>query len=285
MLNMEKLTDVKYIKTLMREHGTEFKKRFGQNFLVNDSVLEDIAENADEGVLEIGPGIGSLTQKLCERAKKVAALEIDSELIPILNKTLAEYDNVSIINLDVMKTDIPELIKENFGNMSVSVCANLPYYITTPVIMLLLECGVKFSNITVMIQKEVAARLCALPGSADYGAITASVAYYAKAKRLFNVSSGNYVPAPKVDSSVVRLDLYKEPPVSCHDSDFLFKIIAAAFAQRRKTLVNALSSGLSISKEEAVNAIKSVGLDENIRGERLSIAEFAGLCNEIKGKK
>ena len=249
-----KLTDISVIRSLMGEEQTTFKKKFGQNFLINENVVEKIADGCGDdpgaGILEIGPGIGVLTCELAKRYKKVVTVEIDDDMIPILDKTLAEFDNVKVVHSDVLKVDLKALFEENFSDVSeVRVCANLPYYITTPILMYLLESGIPFRSITVMVQKEVADRLCAPAGSPLYGAVTASVSYYGKAKRLFVVNAGNFMPAPKVDSAVVRIDLFKTPPVEC-DFKTLMRVIKGAFGKRRKTLLNALSTEFShVSKD------------------------------------
>lgn len=279
------LTDIGYVKRLMSSHGITFQKKFGQNFLINPTVPERIAEecgaNPEDAILEIGPGIGTMTQYLCEMYEKVVAVEIDRALIPVLGETLADYDNVTVIEGDIMKTDLPALFAEHFAGKNVTVCANLPYYITTPILMLLLESGIPLDNITVMIQKEVADRLAAAPGTADYGAVTASVQYYAAVEKLFNVSAGNFLPAPKVDSAVVRLRLYKDKPVKVLSEEMLFRVIRAAFGQRRKTLINALTAGMGdFTKEALSRAIAEAGFAESIRGERLSTAQF-GLLADI----
>ncbi len=280
-----RLTNIGIVKELMEKHGIKFQKKFGQNFLVNPEVPYRIAESCGAGendcVLEIGPGIGTLTQELCEIAKKVVAVEIDSGLIPVLAETLAEYDNVEVINSDIMKTDIKKLFEEKFGKDDVYVCANLPYYITTPILMLLLENRLPFKKMTFMVQKEVADRLCATPMDNDYGAVTAAVNYYGEVRKLFNVSAGNFMPSPKVDSAVIQISLYETPPVKADDEKQFFSLIRAAFEQRRKTLVNALNGKAGISKEQIAQAITNVGLDVNIRGERLGIEEFARLSDEI----
>lgn len=272
------LTNLSVIRNLMGD--SSFKKKFGQNFLTNPAIPERIAkEGALEAVLEIGPGIGTLTKELCKRAKKVVAIEIDSELIPILDKTLAEFDNVKVINSDVMKIDLAALIREEFEGMEVSVCANLPYYITSPIIMQLLEsrCGAK--KITVMVQKEFAERICSSAGSDAYGAITAVTAYYGKARRLFTVSAGNFTPVPKVDSAVIGIDIYDAPPVETNEKIF-FSVIKAAFGQRRKTLANALTT-MGITKGDAEAVIEKAGFAPAIRGERLDIYGFAKIANLI----
>lgn len=277
-----KLTDISTIKSLMAEYGVVFKKKYGQNFLVSERVLSEIADNADRAVLEIGPGIGSLTSFLCERAERVCAVEIDGTLIPLLERTLGEYGNVNVIHADAMKIDLGELCKQEFGDRPVSVCANLPYYITTPVLTRLLECGARFTNVTVMIQKEVAARLCAKPGSADYGAISVFVAYYGTPKKILTVPAGCFIPAPKVDSAVVRIDLHEAPPVAC-DPDILFRVVRTAFGQRRKTLYNALSTGLSeLGREKISDILPRAEIDPGIRGEKLSLEEFARIASLVE---
>ena len=278
------LCNLSVIKEVMSEAGITFRKEFGQNFLTNRMIPEDIADNcadlSDSMILEIGPGIGCLTKELALRYKKVVAVEIDRGLIPVLSRTLAEYDNVTVINGDIMETDIKELVDEYSDGMPVSVCANLPYYITTPILMRLLESGVKFKSITVMVQNEVAARLAALPGKSDYGAITAVLGYYGTARKLFKVSAGCFIPAPKVDSAVVRIDLYDIPKYQPKNEKFFRDLIKAAFEMRRKTLTNAINAKFPhIEKSRIADALKSMGLDENIRGERLSTAEYVTLSD------
>ena len=278
------LCNLSVIKNLMSDAGITFRKEFGQNFLTNRIIPEDIADNctdtANSLIIEIGPGIGCLTQELAIRYKKVVAVEIDKGLIPILNKTLAEFDNVTVINDDIMKTDIESLVEKYSEGMPVSVCANLPYYITTPILMYLLESGVKFSSITVMVQNEVAARLAAKPGTSDYGAITAILGYYGTVRKLFKVSAGCFIPAPKVDSAVVRIDLYKEPRFNPKNEKLFRDLIKAAFEMRRKTLVNAISAKLPhINKQKLAEALVSLNKDENIRGERLSTEDFVKLAD------
>lgn len=278
------LCNLSVIKSVMADAGISFRKEFGQNFLTNRIIPEDIADNCADNpeslIIEIGPGIGCLTQELALRYKKVVAIEIDKGLIPVLGKTLAEYDNVTVINADVMKVGLAELVREYSDGMSVSVCANLPYYITTPILMRLLESGVKFSSITVMVQNEVASRLSAKAGSSDYGAITAVLGYYGSVRRLFKVSAGSFIPQPKVDSAVVRIDLYPEPKYLLKDEALFRSLIKAAFEQRRKTLINAVSSKISgVTKEKLLSALCELGFDERIRGERLSTDDFASLAN------
>ena len=280
------LCNLSTIKALMSDAGITFRKEFGQNFLTNRIIPEEIAENcadtAERLVVEIGPGIGCLTQELAMRYSKVVAVEIDKGLIPILGKTLEEFDNVTVINDDVMKIDIKELVEQYSDGMPVSVCANLPYYITTPILMHLLESGVKFSSITVMVQNEVAQRLAAKAGSSDYGAITAILGYYGTVRKLFKVSAGSFVPPPKVDSAVVRIDLYDKCPYDIKDERLFRNCIKAAFEMRRKTLENALSAKLGgFAKEEIAEAIATSGFDPKIRGERLSTEDFAILSNNL----
>ena len=278
------LCNLSVIKGLMADAGITFRKDFGQNFLTNRIIPEDIADNcADDSnslIIEIGPGIGCLTQELAMRYRKVVAIEIDKGLIPILSKTLAEFDNITVINEDVMKIDLQALVNEHADGMSVSVCANLPYYITTPIIMMLLESGIRFSSITVMVQNEVASRLCAKPGSGEYGAITAVLGYYGTVRRLFRVSAGCFVPAPKVDSAVVRIDLYKEPKYSPKNEKLFRDLIKAGFEMRRKTLVNAINAKLPhITKDRVTESLISLGFPETVRGERLSTEDYVKLSD------
>ena len=280
------LCNLSVIRELMSNAGISFRKDYGQNFLINRIIPEDIADNCTDSsetmILEIGPGIGCLTQELALRYRKVVAVEIDRGLIPILNETLAEYDNVTVINEDIMKVDLGALVEKYSGGLPVSVCANLPYYITTPILMYLLESGVKFSSITVMIQNEVASRLTAKPGNSDYGAITAVLGYYGTVKKLFRVGAGSFVPAPKVDSAVVRIDLYREPPYQPKDEKLFRDLIRAAFEMRRKTLVNAVTSKLPhIKKDMLIEAIRSLGHPDAVRGERLSTEEFVKLSDML----
>mgnify|MGYP002676283638 FL=1 len=283
------LCDLGNIKSIMNAFGIVFRKEFGQNFLTNRSVVEDIADSCAESsettILEIGPGIGVLTQELALRYKKVIALEIDKSLIPVLSYTLGDFKNVEVINEDVLKTDLDALLAPYFENGKVAVCANLPYYITTPILMKLLESRLPFEAITVMVQSEVADRLCAKAGKSEYGAITASVAYYGSAERLFKVPSYNFVPQPKVDSAVLKITLYKEKPYKPRSEEMLFRTIKAAFEQRRKTLSNALSSGFSeLSKDEIADTIEKCGHRRDIRGERLGISDFVALSDALLGK-
>ena len=278
------LCNLSVIKSVMADAGITFRKEFGQNFLTNRIIPEEIAEQcADDPesmILEIGPGIGCLTAELACRYAKVVAVEIDKGLIPVLDKTLAEFDNVTVINDDVMKIDLPKLIAEHSEGRPVSVCANLPYYITTPILMMLLESGINFRTITVMVQNEVAQRLVAPPGKADYGAITAMLGYYGTVRKLFKVSAGCFVPAPKVDSAVIRIDLYREPKYKPRDERLMRNLIKAAFEMRRKTLQNAISAKIQgYTKDEIKEAIVAIGHPETVRGECLSTEDFVNLPN------
>ncbi len=282
------LCDISTIKQIMSVYGLKFHKEFGQNFLTNRMVVEDIADECCEGrsktILEIGPGIGVLTAELARRYENVIALEIDRGLIPVLDYTLDEFSNVTVINEDVMKADIAAILEPYFEG-GISVCANLPYYITTPILMKLLESGLPFDYITIMIQSEVAARLCAAPGSRDCGAITTVLSYYGEAEKLFTVSAGNFMPPPKVNSAVVRIKLYKDKPYKPKNEEVFFRTIKAAFEQRRKTLPNALAAGFpNIPKEKLTEIIVDCGLDPNIRGEKLDTATFVALADRITEK-
>lgn len=280
------LCDIKTIRQIMAMFSLSFRKEFGQNFLINPDVVEEIAERCTDDpestLLEIGPGVGTLTRELAARYKKVVALEIDRGLIPVLKYTLGDFSNVQVINEDVMKADLPALLAPHFAAGEVSVCANLPYYITTPILMKLLESGLPFASVTVMVQSEVADRLCATPGGKNCGAITAVLNYYGQPERLFNVPADNFLPAPKVDSAVVRIVLYRAKPCKPLDEPTLFRTIHAAFEQRRKTLPNALSAGFGkLSKEEISEVVASCGHPLNIRGEKLSIQEFTALSDAL----
>ena len=272
-------------KEIINKYSFAFQKKFGQNFLIDSNVLESIIRGAeitkDDFVLEIGPGIGTMTQYLCEAARQVVAVEIDKMLIPILEDTLSEYDNVEVINQDVLKVDIKSLAEEKNNGKPIKVVANLPYYITTPIIMGLFESGVPIDSITIMVQKEVADRMQTGPGSKDYGALSLAVQYYATAKVILNVSATCFMPRPNVDSAVIKLTRHKEPTVNVTDEKLMFKIIRASFNQRRKTLVNGLKNSpeLSFSMEQIVKAIEKIGKPETIRGEALTLEEFAELAN------
>lgn len=285
---MYELSNPAVVKSLLDKHGASFTKSLGQNFIINPSVCPKMAEmsgiSKDVCVIEIGPGIGVLTAELAKRAKKVVCIELDTKLLPILDDTLSDFDNVRVINQDILKTDIAAIIRDDFGGGKTVVCANLPYYITSPVIMYLLESRLSISNITVMVQKEVAQRLCAEPGSKDAGAVSYAVNYFSKPSMLFSVSAGSFIPSPHVDSEVIRLDVREKPAVQVNDEALMFKIIKAAFEQRRKTLLNALSAGFSLSKDEISQVISAAGLPPAIRGERLSLQNFAAIANIMSEK-
>ena len=282
---MQNLSDISVVKDLLNRHGFKFSKALGQNFLINPTVCPRMAEacGADEntGVIEVGPGFGVLTAELAKRAKKVVSIELDERLLPVLDETLAEFDNVEVINSDVLKVDLHKLIEEKFSGMKVAVCANLPYYITSPVIMHLLESKLPVENITVMVQKEAAQRLCAPVGSRDAGAVTVAVDYYADAEKIFDVSAGSFMPAPKVDSSVIRLNVRKQPPIDLSDEKLFFRMVKAVFAQRRKTAANSISAGMSLPIETVYRAIEAAGYSDNVRAESFTLNELASLANEI----
>ena len=281
---MNRLSDIGTIKEILGRHGFTFSKSLGQNFLINPSVCPRMAELSGAkngvGVVEIGPGIGVLTNELCKLADKVVTVELDKRLLPVLDETLAEYDNIKVINADVMELDLNALIADEFEGMDVVVCANLPYYITSPIIMKLLEDKLPIKAITVMVQKEAAQRICAEVGSRMSGAVTVSVNYYAKPSMLFSVSAGSFMPAPKVDSAVIRLDILSKPPVQTNEKKF-FAVIKAAFSQRRKVISNSLSSGLSLSKEKTLEILKSANVPSNARAEKLSLDDFANIANNL----
>lgn len=283
------LSNIGTIKDILGRHGFTFSKSLGQNFLINPSVCPKMAEQSGAkkgvGVIEVGPGIGVLTCQLAERADRVVAIELDKRLLPVLDETLAEYDNIKIINDDILKIDLKKLIETEFSGMEVVVCANLPYYITSPVIMKLLEDRLPINALTVMVQKEAAQRICAEVGSRQSGAVTVAVNYYAKPQILFGVSAGSFMPAPKVDSAVIRLDILKEPCVQVEDEKLFFKVVKAAFSQRRKTLPNSLSAGLQISKLAVTNALNRANVPVNYRAEQLTMEQLAKISNAIGSKQ
>ncbi len=272
---------------IIQKYQFAFQKRFGQNFLIDPHVLDKIVTAAEIGredcVLEIGPGIGTMTQYLAEHAGRVVAVEIDPSLLPILEDTLREYSNVTVISGDILKVDINQLVEEYNNGRPIKVVANLPYYITTPIIMGLFESGVPLESITVMVQKEVADRMQVGPGSKDYGALSLAVQYYAKPYLVANVPPNCFIPRPGVGSAVIRLTRYKEPPVQARDPKLMFQLIRASFCQRRKTLLNGLSNGqeLDFSKEEIASAIEHLGLSPSVRGETLTLEQFAALSNAL----
>lgn len=280
-----KLGNPKNTIEILQKYSFVFQKKFGQNFLIDTHVLEKIISASgvtkDDMVLEIGPGIGTMTQYLAENAGKVVAVEIDKNLIPILSETLKEYDNITVINDDILKIDVNKLAEEMNGGRPIKVVANLPYYITTPIIMGLFESGVPIDNITVMVQKEVADRMQVGPGSKDYGALSLAVQYYAEPYIVANVPPNCFMPRPNVGSAVIRLTRHSVPPVTVESPELMFKLIRASFNQRRKTLQNGLSNSaeLSYSKEEIAKAIEKLGLPASVRGEALTLEQFAGLAN------
>ena len=279
------LTDLSTIRALCERHGFSLSKQFGQNFIVNPGVCPKIVEASgiDEsfGVIEIGPGVGVLTKELAKRAKKVVAVEVDERLPAILTETLAEFPNVRVVLGDVLKTDLAALIRDEFPGLRVAVCANLPYYITSPIVMKLLEDKLPIEHITVMVQHEAAQRLCAEPGTREAGAVTYAVHYYAQPKLLFTVSPGSFYPAPKVTSAVIRLTLHKAPPVETRDEAALFSTVRAAFGQRRKTAVNAVSAGLDLPKERVAAAMADAGIAPAARAERITLAQYAVLADAL----
>ncbi len=282
---MDRLSDIGEIKRIMESSGFSFSKALGQNFIVNPSVCPRMAEmcGADKecGVLEVGPGIGVLTNELCKVAKKVVAVELDKRLPEILAKTLSDHDNVKIVSGDIMELDLHKLIEDEFAGMDVVVCANLPYYITSPVIMKLLEEKLPIKALTVMVQKEAADRLCAQLGTRECGAVTASVRYYSEPKLLFKVSAGSFMPAPKVDSAVIRLDVRQTPLVEIRDEKLFFRVVKASFAQRRKTVVNSISSSLSLDKVSVASVMEKARLNPLSRAEQLTLEDFAALTNAL----
>ena len=282
---MENLSNISVIRDVLSRHGFSFSKGLGQNFLINPTVCPRMAEmgNAQPGwgMIEIGAGVGVLTAELAQRADKVVCIEIDSRLLPILDETLAEYDNIKIVNQDVLKVDLHKLIAEEFPNMPVAVCANLPYYITSPIIMNLLESRLPISSLTVMVQKEAAQRIRAMPGSREVGAVSIAVRYYCEPKVLFQVSRGSFMPAPDVDSTVIRLDIRKQPTVDVKREEDFFRVVKAAFSQRRKTLSNTLSSGLSMNKTQIAELLERAGVASNLRAEQLSMQQFADIANAL----
>lgn len=280
------LTNISTVKDILNRHGFSFSKGLGQNFLINPSVCPKIAEmgnaNQDFGIIEIGTGIGTLTAELAKRAKKVVAIEIDSRLMPVLDETLAEFDNIKIINQDFMKSDLNQIISEEFSGMKVAVCANLPYYITSPVIMKLLESRLPIESITVMVQKEAGQRLCAEVGTRESGAITVAVNYYGKAVSLFDVSRGSFMPSPNVDSCVIRIDVNKNCSLEKDAEDFFFKIVKCGFAQRRKTIAKSISSQMNIEKSEIQSILKNMSLSETARIEQLDMNELIKLSEKLR---
>jgi len=286
---MYNLSDINTVKRLLEQNGFHFSKKLGQNFLIDPSVCPRMADEAvsdgETGIIEIGAGVGVLTSELAERAEKVVSIELDTRLLPVLSQTLNGFDNIEIVNDDILKVDLHSLIKENFGDRKVSVCANLPYYITSPVIMKLLESRLPIEKIIVMVQKEAADRICASVGDRDSGALTAAVNYYSTAEKLFFVPRGCFLPSPKVDSEVISLKLLKENPVNPKDEKLFWQVVKSAFAQRRKTAVNSLSSGLSIEKSAVLQILTDLGFDENIRAEKFTLKDFERIADAVYNYK
>lgn len=285
---MKNLTNIGVVKEILEKHGFNFSKGLGQNFLINPDICPKIAEmgnaNSEYGIIEIGTGFGTLTAELAKRAKKVVAVEIDSRLLPILNETLEEFDNIKIINKDVMKCDLHSLIKEEFEGMKVAVCANLPYYITSPIIMMLLENNLPIDSITVMVQKEAAQRLCAKVGTRESGAITVGVNYHGSVKKLFDVSRGSFMPAPNVDSAVIRIDINNDKKLPAETEKLFFEIVKCGFSQRRKTLVNSLTKQMNLDKEIVLSSLNDNNIKHTVRIEELSMDLLKNLAVSIKNK-
>ncbi len=279
------LSDISTIRNVLSRHGFHFSKSLGQNFLINPDVCPHMADECGAGkgagVLEVGPGIGVLTAELCARAEKVVSIELDSRLLPVLNETLSGISNLKIINDDVLKIDLHKLIEEEFAGLDVVVCANLPYYITSPVIMRFLEERLPVSAITVMVQKEAADRLCAEPGKRACGAVSAAVRYFSEPQILFGVERSSFMPQPNVDSSVIRLDVRKESAIQIRSEKNFFALVKAAFGQRRKTVLNSVAAGLSLTKEQVAQALDRAGIAQNSRAEQLSMEQLAAFSNEL----
>lgn len=283
---MKNLASPKNTKEIIEKHGFRFSKKLGQNFLIDQNILEKIVDGAEvtkeDGVLEIGPGIGTMTQVLSQKAKKVVAVEIDSSLLPILQDTLWDCENAEVIHGDVLKLPLKEILQNRFKNEKIKVVANLPYYVTTSIVMKLLEEELPIDSITIMIQKEVAQRMNANPGGKDYGALSVAVQFYSQPQLITNVPSSVFMPPPKVDSTVIRLDILKQPKVEVSNRKLFFQVVRAAFGKRRKTLLNALSTGnLGIEKSDIGNILQKVEVDSKRRGETLSLQEFANIANVI----
>lgn len=286
---MQRLSDISTIRAVLEKNGFHFSKALGQNFLINPSVCPRMAALSGAadcaGAVEVGPGIGVLTWELSQVAKKVVSIELDKRLLPVLDETLADCNNVKILNADVMKLDLRRMIEEEFPGGEVAVCANLPYYITSPVIMRLLEERLPVTSITVMVQKEAAERLCAHLGERACGAVSAAVWYYAEPEILFQVSRGSFMPAPNVDSAVIRLRIRRTPPVEVADEPFFFRVVRAAFAQRRKTAVNSIANTLGRSKQAVATAFDAAGVPQNARAEALTLEDFAALTAGLLQEK
>ena len=281
----DRLSDLSTMREILSRHGFTFSKALGQNFLINPSVCPRMAElcgaNAESGVLEIGPGMGVLTRELAKRSKKTVAVELDTRLLPVLAETLADYPNASVVQGDVMKLDLHQLLQQEFSGMQVAVCANLPYYITSPVIMKILEEKLPITALTVMVQKEAADRICAKPGTRACGAVSAAVQYYTEPEILFQVSRGSFMPAPNVDSTVIRLNVRPQPPVELRSEEAFFRLVKAAFGQRRKTALNAVSAGMGLPKAQVAEAMERAGIAPNARAEQMTLEMLASFSNEL----
>lgn len=285
-MNNKRLYLPSVTKDIVKKYGFKFSKSLGQNFLIDGNIVDNICTESEitkaDNILEIGPGIGTLTQELCERSKKVVAVELDKRLLPVLDETLVNYNNVEVVNNDILKIDINSLIKDNFDDGNIKVVANLPYYITTPIIMRFLEERINIEKIVVMVQKEVAYRMKASPGNKDYGSLSIAVQYYSDPEIILNVPKNAFMPSPNVDSAVIMLDIFDEPRIKVKDEKLLFRIVKAAFGKRRKTLLNALSSSdLDVSKEDVKHILELCDIDPKRRGETLSLEEYAKLCDEM----
>lgn len=279
------LTNIGTVREILSRHGFNFSKGLGQNFIINPDICPRIAENGNAqqgfGILEIGTGIGVLTKELALRADKVSAVEIDSRLMPVLAETLSEFDNIKIYNEDVMKADLHKIISNDFSGLKTAVCANLPYYITSPVIMMLLESNLPIESITVMVQKEAAQRLCSEVGTRESGAITVGVNYYGTVRQLFGVSRGSFMPSPNVDSAVIRIDIDKKYNLNSEQEKFFFKMVKSGFSQRRKTIANALSSLMGFSKNDVYSVLKSLGISESVRIEALTMEQLIQIALKL----
>jgi dimethyladenosine transferase len=280
---MENLSNIGVVKDILARHGFSFSKGLGQNFLINPTVCPKMAEQGNAqpgwGIIEIGAGVGVLTAQLAQRADKVVCIEIDQRLLPILAETLGEFNNIKIINQDVLKVDLNSLIAQEFPHMPVAICANLPYYITSPIIMKILEDRLPITSLTVMVQKEAAQRICAQPGTREVGAVSIAVQYYAQPQILFPVSRGSFMPSPDVDSAVIRLDIRPQPLVQVAKEEDFFRVVKGAFSQRRKTLSNTLSSSFGLSKAQTARWLEEAGVSASLRAEQLSMEQFAQIAN------
>ncbi len=283
---MNRLSDPGYLREVLSRHGFHFSKALGQNFIVNPGVCPRMAAESGAGecagVIEVGPGMGTLTWELSQVARKVVAVELDRRLFPVLEETLADCPNVELVEGDILKLDLQKLIDERFEGQEVCVCANLPYYITSPVIMGLLESNLPLQSVTVMVQKEAARRICARPGERECGAVSASVWYHSRPSLLFPVSRGSFYPPPKVDSAVIRLELRKEPPVQAADKEQFFEVVRSAFSQRRKTAANSICSAGRYTKAQVERALVAAGAEKNARAETLTLEQLCTLANRLK---